>query len=110
MAKLTYVTPSIGGTAAAPVAASGGGDTVAPGNNSFIRVTNGGGSSINVTVAVPGNTKYGQAQPDVVVAVAAGVAKLIGVLPADLADPSDGLVHITYSSVTSVTVEAIQTA
>lgn len=107
MATLAYQRAAIRGTLFATQAASGGGDKVAPSNDGAVLVTNGGGSSVNVTIAVPGNTKYGAAEPDIVVAVAAGQAKLFGPFPNDLADPADGLVAISYSDVTSVTVAAI---
>lgn len=107
MATLAYQRAAIGGTTLTMAAASGGGDKVAPDNDGLVLVTNGGGGSITVTVAVPGNTKYGGAEPDVAVAVGAGVSKLIGPFPQDLADPADGLVALTYSGVTSVTVAAI---
>lgn len=108
MATLSYSQIAIAGTLKATTAASAGGDKVAPNDRGFLEVANGGGSSITVTIAVPGNTKYGQAAPDVAVAVANGTTRRIGPFPADLADPSDGLVAITYSGVTSVTVEALQ--
>ena len=108
MATLAYSRIQIAGTLKATTAASAGGDKVAPNDHGFLEVNNGGGSSITVTVAVPGNTKYGQAAPDVAVAIAAGANKRIGPFPVDLADPSDGLVAITYSGVTSVTVEALE--
>jgi hypothetical protein len=63
---------------------------------------------ITVTVLTPGNDKYGQARPDIAVAVPATTGeRLIGPFPADLADPADGLVAITYSGVTSLTVAAV---
>lgn len=108
MAVLTYQSPTIAGTTLNAVAASVGGDTIVPSASGFLQVKNGGGASITVTIVVPGNTKYGQAQPDVPVTVAAGATALIGILPADLADPSNGRVGISYSSVTSVTVAAVQ--
>lgn len=83
-------------------------DTFEWGDDVALFVTNGSGSSINVTVTVPGNTKYAQAQPDVVVAVAAGVSKVIGPFPSDLVDPSDGLVHVAFSSTTSVTAQLLK--
>lgn len=107
MATLTYQRPAIDGTTLTMAAAAAGGDKVAPNNDGFVLVTNGGGSSITVTVAVPGNAKYGGALPDVAVSVAAGASKLIGPFPFDLADPADGLVALTYSGVTTVTVAAI---
>ncbi len=108
MATLAYSRIAIAGTLAAPVAASAGGDKVAPNDRGFLDVNNGGGSPITVTIAVPGNTSYGLANPDVATAVAAGARRRFGPFPADLADPADGLVAITYSGVTTVTVEALQ--
>lgn len=109
MATLTYQQVSAAtGTAANLVAASAGGDKVLPNDRGALMVRNGSGSPINVTLLVPGNTKWGQAQPDPVIAVAAGATTLIGPLPTDLADPTDGLVAFTYSAVTSVTVAPIQ--
>jgi len=106
MALLTPNTISILGTAASYVpATTGPGDTVTPGDRVFANVVNARGSSINVTIAVPGS-QYGQARPDVVIAVPAGANRDIGPLVADLADPADGQVHLTYSAVASVTVAA----
>ena len=107
MATLAYQQSAIGGAAVTMAAASGGGDKVAPNKRGALLVTNGDASSKTVTIAVPGNTKYGQANPDVAVVVAAGVTKLIGPFASDLADPTDGKVAITYSAVTSVTVAAV---
>lgn len=108
MATLTVQTARIAGTAVTMASAAGGGDKVDAGDHTALLVTNGSGSSINVTVAVPGNTKFGLAEPDVVVAVAAGATKLIGPLPVDLEDDTDRLVHVSYSAATSVTVAAIE--
>jgi hypothetical protein len=107
MATLPYVQPTIAGTNPAFAAAAGGGDKVAPNDRGYLHYKNGSGSTITVTVVVPGNTRYGQANPDVAVAIPAGADRLIGPFPADLADPTDGLVAITYSGVTSLTVAAI---
>ncbi len=63
-------------------------------------VKNGGGGSINVTVVVPGS-KYGQANPDVVVAVPASGERWIGPFAADMA--VDGVITVNYSGTTSVT-------
>lgn len=109
MATLTPVQAKIAGNIVTMAAASGGGDKVGAGEDTAILVTNGGGGSINVTIAVPGNTEFGQAEPDVVVAVAAGATKLIGPFPAALEDrATDRLVHISYSGVSSVTVAALK--
>lgn len=102
MAALSAIQATIAGATVTPPSAAGGGDTVPPG--CAVLVNNGGGGSITVTIDWPGNTKYGPANPDPTVAVAAGAQKFIGPFGTDLADPSDGLVHLTYSGVTSVTV------
>lgn len=108
MATLTYKQPVITGTDPALVAASGGGDKVAPNDRGYLHVRNASGAPITVTVVVPGNTQFAQAAPDVAVVVPATTGeRLIGPFPAILADPTDGLVAITYSGVTSLTVAAI---
>jgi hypothetical protein len=105
VAILTTQKATITGTTYATQAAAAGGDKVLPGG--ALLVANGGGSPITVTVAVPGLTRYGLADPDVTVSVTNAQARLIGPFPSDLADPTDGYVNITYSGVTSVTVAAI---
>lgn len=59
--------------------AAGASDTAEVGNggNTFLVVKNGSAGSVNVTIVVPGNTTYGQANPDPVIAVAAGAEKWI---------------------------------
>lgn len=104
MATLTYQQAKASGTAVNLVAAEAGGDKVVPGGALMVR--NASAGSINVTLDVPGNTKYGLPNPDVVVAVAAGATTLIGPLPGDLAG-TDGLVAFTYSAVATVTVAAV---
>lgn len=90
------------------VAAAGGGDSIAPNDRGALAVKNGSGASITVTMVVPGNTKYGLAQPDPTFVVTAGNTAYIGPLPSDLANPSTGLVDFTYSGVTSLTVGGVQ--
>lgn len=102
MALLTPTQAKITGTVATKAAADAAGETFLPGDHALV-ILNGSGSSITASVVVPGNTKYGQAQPDVAVTIAAGVETVIGPFPDDLADPADGLVHVTYSSVATVT-------
>ncbi len=106
MATLNYQNAKPGGTAITFSAASGGGDKVKPNDRGGLVVRNGSGGSINVTLVVPGNTKYAQAEPDVVIAVADGAQTVIGPLPSDLKG-GDGLVAFTYSGTSSVTVAAV---
>lgn len=107
MATLGYQSSQPTGTAVNLVAASAGGDKLPSNDRGCFMVRNGSGASITVTLVTPSNTKYGQADPDVPVAVAAGATTVIGPLPKDLENPSDSLVAFTYSAVTSVTVGAI---
>jgi hypothetical protein len=60
---------------------------VGSGTNTFLVVKNGSGSSVNVTIVVPGNTSYGQANPDPVIAVAAGLEAWIP-LRKEYSDPA----------------------
>lgn len=109
MATLPYRKVAIAGTNPQLQAAAVGGDKVAPNDHGCLMVRNGSGASITVTVAVPGNTKYGQAEPDVAVSVPAGADRFIGPFGEDLGDrATDGLVAITYSAVTTVTVAALE--
>ena len=115
MAAITVQTVNKSGVAANLVAASGGGDTFVNDASelTLLMVRNGGGSSINVTIAVvPSNvntTSYGQLSvSSTVVAVAAGATVVIGPFRQILYNNSSGLVSVTYSNVTSVTVAALK--
>ena len=102
MAIATSNVPVIAGTApafAAPVAS----DTVQVGT--ILIVKNGSGSSITVTMATPGTLETGDAYPDKAYTVNAGAEAWIPVL-ADYRN-SAGVAAVTFSSVTSVTVAAI---
>lgn len=108
MANLAYQQAKVAGTALAFAAASAGGDAVPAADDGILLVNNASGAAVTVTVVVPGNTQWGQAQPDIAVPVAAGSIAAIGPLPFDLADrTTDGLVHVTYSATASVTVAAV---
>lgn len=79
---------------------------------SFVDVLNGGGGSINVTVAgvqetvrVPGVGELDV--PDIVVAVAAGARKSIGPFGAAYT-AADGTVTAAFSGVSSVTAAAVK--
>ncbi|GAA3416220.1 hypothetical protein [Streptosporangium vulgare] len=78
------------------------GDKLTPADNAFIRVTNGGGSPMTVTFAVPGNNEDGEANPDPVRTITNGTTKCVRV-NRRWADPADGLIALTWSSTTSVT-------
>lgn len=95
------------------VAASGGGDVVDNDGQTFLHVKNGGGGSINVTVAAqvaafqtPGMGPMTKA--NIVVAVANGAEKFIGPFAKQAFNTAAGQVAITYSGVTSVTIAAVR--
>lgn len=107
MATLTVATVSRAGTDIAGTSAAGGGDVFANDGYTFLKVTNGGGSSINVTIDCT-QTLDGMAVTDPVVAVAAGATKLIGPFSPSLFNDANGRVGVGYSAVTSVTVAALK--
>jgi len=108
MAALAHQDIGFAGTNITYTAASGGGDTTNPDDRVFLLVKNGGGSSINVTITVPGST-FEQVNPDVVVSVPNGGERFIGPLNEGLtAAETFTVVLIAYSGVTSVTVAAVR--
>jgi hypothetical protein len=92
------------------------GDAFQNNGNVFLVVTNGSGSSINVTLdAYPtGNTTVtpdGLAVADRVVAVPAAATRYIGPFPPSIYNrPSDGKARATCSAVTSVAITAVTMA
>jgi len=113
MATLTTQVVNRAGTVITPVSAAGGGDAMSCGAANILRVVNGGGSPITVTIAIPSsassvpNVAYTSTQ----VSVTNGTTKDIGPISnIPYQDPTTGLATITYSGVTSVTVAAIQLA
>jgi hypothetical protein len=106
-ATLTTQTVTRAGVAQTLVAAAGGGDSFTPGAGAYFHIFNGGGSSITVTFITPGALISDVGLADSGGSVPAGAERLFGPFPRDyFADPTDGLVHVIYSAVTSVTVAA----
>ncbi len=111
MATLATQTISRAGLAESLTAAGGAGDAMECGPGMALKVNNGSGSAITVTIAIPaGASGY----PDSVytntqVSVPAGQHRWIGPIRADqYRDPTTGLATITYSSATTVTVGAFK--
>ena len=71
----------------------------------FLLVNNGSGGSLTVTIVTP-NTVDGLAVSDRTVAIADGQLYAIGPFTTDYKQ-SDGYIHVTWSTVSSVTAEAI---
>ena len=107
MANLSYTQIVFGGTNPTMTAADVAGDNIPVNDRGFLVVTNGSGASINVTLQTPGNTQWGLAQPDVVIAVPAAATRYIGPMQAALMDPTDKAVKVSYSAVASVTRSAL---
>lgn len=106
MAALDYQQATVTGTTLTMAAAGASGDTIPVSGNGCLIVHNGDAAPKTVTVVVPGS-QYGQARPDITKVIAAGGYAVFGPFPSDLGDPTDRLVDVTYSAVTSVTVGAI---
>lgn len=114
MAALSVQSVAISGLTVSYVTPAGGGDTFTnvPANKVFLIVTNGSGSSINVTITavnttIPTISGGNLTLSDRVVAVGAGATKLIGAFP-DGFNSSTGTVTVTCSATSSVTIAAIQ--
>lgn len=75
----------------------------------FVHVKNGGGAQITVTVVTP-QTINGLGVADLTVDVPASGERMIGPFPPSSFNQGDGLVHVDYSDVTSVTVAALKIA
>jgi phage tail sheath gpL-like len=81
-------------------------ETVNPDDRVALHVKNANASPTNVTIVVPGTT-YGQANPDIVTAVANATEKFIKIPPA-VADPATSLITVTYSVTASVTAALVR--
>ena len=108
---VTSVGPNttVASLAAVAVAAAGGGDTIAHSGKEVIFVFNGGGAPITVTVTSQADN-FGQTLTahDITRSVAAGAWAIIGPLEASkYKDPATGLLNLSYSGVTSVTVAVL---
>lgn len=108
MALLTVQEVVKTGLVDSAAAADVAGDDFANDGNTLYNVINGGGSSINVTIASNyANPPSGTANSDIVVAVGAGVTAKIGPFPQSGYNDANGQCNVTYSAVTTVTVAAI---
>lgn len=104
MALLSYQT--IGDGADITFAAVGAsGDTVQYDERGFLEFKNTNASTRTITFAIPG-TIHGTAVPDLAVTIAATTGNEKVKVTQDMIDPSDGLIHVTYSDPADVTVAA----
>lgn len=109
MANLTVQTITRAAIGPGVTPAAAGGDTFTPSRDTFLYLFNSSGGSHTVTVATPNEVIPNVGIADVSVSVPSGGQRKIGPFPAeDFADPTDGLAHITYSGVTSLTIGAFK--
>jgi hypothetical protein len=108
MANIPHQQAVIGGKVLSGTTATAGPDTLTPDERVVLVVQNNDAGAVTVTVTVPGNTRWGVAEPDVTsVSIPAGSLAAIGPFPRALADPADNLVDVTSSS-TSVVFYAVR--
>jgi hypothetical protein len=111
MANLAIIDLVEGGALHTTAAAAGGGDTITPvagdNRNFALFVNNGGGSSITVTIDDPNTITPVAAtafNPDPAVTVVNATARMILINTKRCLNGATGLINITYSAVTTVTV------
>lgn len=109
MAALTVQAVSLAGVVPSATAAAALGDTFVNDGRTFLKVINGAGAPINVTIDSVINCDQGE-DHNVVVAVANGTTRYIGPFPPDRFNNASGAVSVTYSAVTSITVGAFRVA
>ncbi len=73
-----------------------------------IYVTNGGGSSLTVTIQAPDSGKDGLVVTDRTVTVPASASRLIGPFRKDVYDQSSGSIYVDWSVTTSITFAVIR--
>lgn len=96
---------SIDGTVATPRSAASGDKLSDPGDGRVLRVINGSGAPITVTITPPGTTDYNVANPTKVVSVTNATAKMIPI-PLMYGNPADsGLVALAWSATATITFE-----
>lgn len=100
----TYTPQAISKDGTAPtVRTAASGDKVKYDTGAHVRVTNASASSVDLTLAVPGNARWGAANADKVVTIAAAAVSVPVLLLADYIDPSDGLIPLAWESTANVT-------
>lgn len=90
----------------AGVSAAGGGDVFPNDGKTVLVIKNGGGAGITLTVVTP-VTIDGLAVTDLTATIGAGETRAIGPFPPAWYNDGSGNVSLTYSAVTSVTVQPI---
>lgn len=113
MATLSVQDLSLSGLEVSYANAAGGGDVFANDGKTFLRVVNGAGADITVTITTQDTSVekpgYGTLTiGNATVTVTAGEARDIGFFPPARFNNASGQVAVGYSSATSVTVAAVR--
>jgi hypothetical protein len=103
MAELSVQEITIDGTVVTFAAAAGGGDTFPNTGKEILVVKNDSASSITVTIDSQAECSFGF-DHDPVITVGAGVSREIGPFKPQRYNDADGMVNVSYSAVTTVTV------
>lgn len=90
--------------------AAGATDTVAPDDRVFLWYKNTNAATRDITVVTPtALNQFGQSLPDIVVTIAVTTGEeMIGPMVPALADPTTGLITVTTSAQTNLTVAAVR--
>ncbi|WP_229401915.1 hypothetical protein [Micromonospora okii] len=111
MALLTATSVPGGTAVTVPSAAVNSTDTISGSDvgqfGALLVVTNGGGSSITVTITDPGVTAVGNAGTTVAQSIPAGARRWLRILPGHV-NRSTGVATVAYSGTTSVTAELVR--
>jgi len=100
----TYSAEAItAGGLVATIRSAAAGDKIVPDANVIIRVTNGSGGEVDLTIAAYGTTRYGSTNAAKVVSIAASANRVIPLGYPEYINPADGLIALTWESTTSVT-------
>lgn len=102
MATYTAQAITVNGLTATPRTAASG-DKLTPDTNAVLGVINGSEADVDVTITAYGGTRYGSANANKVVTVAAGATTDIAVGFPEYVSPSDGLIAVGWESTTDVT-------
>lgn len=107
MATLSVQSVTTAGLEATYATAAGGGDEFSNDGDTIVHVKNGSGGDITVTIASQIACNQGSTHNTAVV-VTAGEERFIGPFPVDRYNDSDGMVQLTYSGVTSLTLRPMK--
>lgn len=107
MATITAQVPARSANPITFSAASAGGDKFANTGKEYVIVRNGSGSPVTLTVTTPA-TNDGLAIADRTIEVAAGATHFLGPWPTGLYNDGDGMVNLSWSLETDMTLAVIR--